>query len=452
MNWLRVSLFCFLAIIVSNVRLIPNIFNIDIGIGFWLILIIFVGATIGNIPRIKSKPTKKLNSVATGCELLTVFLVSSLLDLFVFIIDLVQNSTTMHWYDIVVTILCAVLFETIVFWRGILKIYSESTQLGIKNRLLGIVFAWIPLFNLYYLFKLIKVSNSEVAFETTKIHLNEKRAIQAICKTKYPILLVHGVFFRDFRYIDYWGRVPEELKKNGATIYYGNQQSAASVESCGKELANRINEIVQETGCGMVNIIAHSKGGLDSRAAISHFGAAGLVASLTTINTPHNGCLFAEYLLNKIPSSTVRIVSNTYNKVLHKLGDSNPDFVSAVQDLTNRACIERNQNTPNAPGVLYESVMSYCERATSGKFPLNLSYPLVQHFDGKNDGLVSIDSAKWGSNFILLSPNNMAKARRKASRGISHGDMIDLNRENIAGFDVREFYVQLVASLKNRGF
>ena len=29
--------------------------------------------------------------------------------------------------------------------------------------------------------------------------------------------------------------------------------------------------------------------------------------------------------------------------------------------------------------------------------------------------------------------------------------MIDLNRENIEGFDVREFYVQLVAELKTRG-
>ena len=29
--------------------------------------------------------------------------------------------------------------------------------------------------------------------------------------------------------------------------------------------------------------------------------------------------------------------------------------------------------------------------------------------------------------------------------------MIDLNRENIEGFDVREFYVQLVAELKTHG-
>ena len=30
--------------------------------------------------------------------------------------------------------------------------------------------------------------------------------------------------------------------------------------------------------------------------------------------------------------------------------------------------------------------------------------------------------------------------------------MIDLNRENIEGFDVREFYVNLVKGLKEKGF
>ena len=35
---------------------------------------------------------------------------------------------------------------------------------------------------------------------------------------------------------------------------------------------------------------------------------------------------------------------------------------------------------------------------------------------------------------------------------ISHGDVVDLNRENIRGFDVREFYVKLVADLKRRGY
>ena len=39
-------------------------------------------------------------------------------------------------------------------------------------------------------------------------------------------------------------------------------------------------------GCEKVNIIAHSKGGLDSRYMITHLGLADKVASLTTVATP----------------------------------------------------------------------------------------------------------------------------------------------------------------------
>lgn len=39
-----------------------------------------------------------------------------------------------------------------------------------------------------------------------------------------------------------------------------------------------------------------------------------------------------------------------------------------------------------------------------------------------------------------------------SDRGISHGDVIDLNRENIKGFDVREFYINLVSDLREKGF
>ena len=53
-------------------------------------------------------------------------------------------------------------------------------------------------------------------------------------------------------------------------------------------------QIIQKTGCEKVNIIAHSKGGLESRYAISQLGLSPYVASLTTINTPHHGCTFVD--------------------------------------------------------------------------------------------------------------------------------------------------------------
>ena len=74
---------------------------------------------------------------------------------------------------------------------------------------------------------------------------------------------------------------------------------------------------------------------------------------------------------------------------------------------------------------------------------MNFSYHLVKHFSGENDGLVSVEACQWGEKHILLRPTKQ--------RGISHGDMIDLGRENVEGFDVREFYVELVAELKGRG-
>jgi triacylglycerol lipase len=68
----------------------------------------------------------------------------------------------------------------------------------------------------------------------------------------------------------------------------------------------------------------------------------------------------------------------------------------------------------------------------------------VKKYDGPNDGLVATTSFAWGERFTLLEPSGR--------RGISHGDMVDMNRENFRGFDVREFYVQLVSDLRERGF
>ncbi|MGN1133241.1 MAG: lipase family alpha/beta hydrolase [Oscillospiraceae bacterium] len=346
--------------------------------------------------------------------------------------------------DIIINSIVAVIAEFILFWDGTIRLYTTSVQMGIKWRVVGLICGMIPILNIFVLIKTIKIADEEYMFECDKFELDNSRATSEICKTKYPLLLVHGVFFRDFKYLNYWGRIPNALKTNGAVIYYGSQQSAASVASCAQELCDKIKEIVDETGCGKVNIIAHSKGGLDARYALSCLGADKYVASLTTINTPHRGCQFADYLLDKASDSLRNSVSSKYNSALKVLGDTNPDFISAVTDLTAKNCKELNSICQDAPDVYYQSVGSKVNKAVNGKFPLNLSYHLVKYFDGDNDGLVSVDSMKWGENFIFLASNG--------KRGISHGDVIDLNRENIKGFDVREFYINLVSDLKNKGF
>jgi triacylglycerol lipase len=71
---------------------------------------------------------------------------------------------------------------------------------------------------------------------------------------------------------------------------------------------------------------------------------------------------------------------------------------------------------------------------------MNISHLIVRPFDGENDGLVSVESARWGKTCKVITV--------RGTRGVSHGDMIDLNRENIDDFDVRELYIDIVSNLK----
>lgn len=389
--------------------------------------------------------TKRLKLCDHGRICLTTFAYSCLVSVIyhiVFMIWMIPNVAS--WTDFLYSVLVCVVTLSILFWNGIINVYLFSVQLGIKHRVIGILCGLIPIANLFALGKIVKVVKDEVVTEENKYLLNESRKDKEICSTKYPVLFVHGVFFRDFKNFNYWGRIPKELEKNGCKVYYGNHQSALSVKDSAKELAERIRNIVAETNCKKVNIIAHSKGGLDVRYAIAKENIGEMVASLTTINTPHKGCEFADYLLTKVPKSIQNKIATTYNTSLRQLGDKNPDFMASVNDLTASGvkAINDDIGEEHLDNIYCQSYGSILNKATSGKFPLNLSYHLVKYFDGKNDGLVSIKSFPWGENYTLLTV--------KGNRGISHGDMIDLNRENIKGFDVREFYVQLVSDLKNR--
>ncbi len=410
----------------------------------WIALCLAGFLTMNVIPAAGSRklPKLRLRICAGGCELLLYFLISlsiSVIWLAATLPSMFYKERGMWFADL----LCVILVEAVVFWNGILRVYLTSSQIGVKWRIIGIICGWIPIANLIVLVRIIRLASEECRFESGKIWSTLERASEKLCQTKYPLLMVHGVFFRDYKYLNYWGRIPKQLEAHGAKIFYGNHQSAASVADSGAELAERIREILRETGCEKVNIIAHSKGGLDTRYAVGMLGMAPFTASLTTINTPHRGCVFADYLLDKIPQAVKDKVSGTYNAALKKAGDENPDFMAAVTDLTASACRRFNEEVKDVPGVYYQSVGSKLNIASGGRFPLNFSHHLVQYFDGPNDGLVSETSFPWGEDYTFLTTSG--------KRGISHGDVIDLNRENIKDFDVREFYVELVNALKRKG-
>ncbi len=412
-------------------------FSLTAIIPLFILLNLFVGT--------KPKGTKKLRLKLCnhGTVLLAVF-ACSLVPSLIWHTVLAFLTIPDTYLDFIFSALYCVLMSALLFWNGIICVYCTSTQMGIRWRVIGALCGMIPILNLVVLTRIIDVTAEEVEFELEKERVESDPSLAEVCKTKYPIVLIHGVFFRDNKLFNYWGRIPRTLKLHGATIYYGEHQSALTVKESARELAARIKLIIERSGCEKVNIIAHSKGGLDCRYAISEFGLAPYVASLTTINTPHRGCLFAERLLYAIPDNIKNKVATAYNVTLTALGDEEPDFLAAVNDLTAASCEKLNEKLSFPEGIYSQSVGSVMAHPQNGQFPLNLSYRYVKNFDGENDGLVGEASFAFGEKYTLLRTNG--------KRGISHGDMIDLNRENIRGFDVRAFYTELVKDLRGKGF
>lgn len=394
-------------------------------------------------PSFIKRPSKKLRISSDGADLLTSFLALVCIECIAFPIC---ASLVIGWFTapFLTDLAIIVVADLILFWNGIIRVYLTSDIIGVKWRVAGILCGLIPIAHLFVLIKIIGLVRFDVGAEEERKKRNDERKERSVCQTKYPLLLVHGVFFRDTRYLNYWGRIPKELEKNGATIFYGDQQSALGIADSAAEIAEKVKRITEQTGCEKVNIIAHSKGGLDCRYAITHLGLDRYVASLTTVNTPHRGCEFADWLFGKASENLQNSLAKTYNATLKKLGDASPDFLSAVKDLRASECAKMNETTPDVAGVFYQSTASKINKQLRNIFPLCFTSAFVKQFDGPNDGLVSIESAKWGEKTTVLSS--------PSPEGISHADMIDMSRHNRRDIDIPEFYVGLVADLKDRGF
>ena len=314
-------------------------------------------------------------------------------------------------------------------------------RLRIARRLLVWMLLWIPFLNYGLALYVRGLAKQETDHILYRISLDGVRAEKNVCSTKYPLLLVHGVGFRDFHYFNYWGRIPRALKKNGARVFYGHQEAWGTVEENAGILKEKIFEILRETGEEKVNIIAHSKGGLDSRYLISGLHMAPYVASLTTICTPHRGSMLAE-LLMKLPDFLYRGICGLMDRYFGMLGDRAPNAYVASRQLSCAWTQEFNRKYPDSSSVYYQSYASMMKCGASC-WLLSIPYWILKLLDAGSDGLVTEESARW-TNFRGTLKNTYL-------RGISHGDMIDLAREDYKGFDVIEFYIHLAGELKERG-
>lgn len=286
----------------------------------------------------------------------------------------------------------------------------------------------------YGMIALVDFANREVFFLSTNL--------------KFPVLLVHGMGFRDNKYIGYWGRIPKAFKEMGCSIHFGYQDSNADIETNGKHLAKRINQIIHETGAERVNIIAHSKGGLDSRYAISSLNMGNKVASLTTISTPHHGSKTIDKLM-KLPRWLIRIVCGCADCWFRLLGDKKPNTYKVLCAFTTDAAFKFNTQNPDCSNVFYQSY-AFVMKKPSSDFFMWLPNLVVKHIEGENDGLLTPASVQWG---IFRGVN-----RGVSNRGISHYDEIDLRRKPLSKItgngisDIIDIYREIVFELIKNGF
>ena len=268
-------------------------------------------------------------------------------------------------------------------------------------------------------------------------------------KTKYPILMLHGVGFRDLKWPLYWGRIPKALSGAGAELFYGNQDCWARVEDNAKTIKARIRQILDETNNEKLNIIAHSKGGLEARMVASSLKMGEHIASITTIGTPHRGSKTIDKLL-KSPDSLFNLASFAVNNWIGLLGDTKPNFYAVCRDFSTSYAEQFNEENPDVPGVFYQSFAGLMKTPLSD---LNLSTAslVVKMIEGDNDGLVSVESARWGESFTLLTGYT--------NRGVSHYDEIDFRRTPLwvkngteGASDICEVYKSIVEDLVKRGF
>ncbi|MCR5804877.1 MAG: alpha/beta hydrolase [Clostridia bacterium] len=265
---------------------------------------------------------------------------------------------------------------------------------------------------------------------------------------RYPVLMVHGMGFRDRKHLCYWGRIPRALEELGCNIYFGNQDSNGSTEDNALFLSKRIEQIVKENNIDKFNVIAHSKGGLDMRYAISTLGMNKYVATLTTIDTPHNGSLTVDKLM-RFPNFLIKIGCFFSDIWFRILGDKKPNTYKVISAFKTPVAEKFNRENPDDPNIYYQSFSFVCKKVTSDMF-LWISNLIVRHVDGENDGLLTPRDVRW-TNFrgIYRSVNN---------RGISHCDVVDMRRRPLSKkkgdgvSDIVDFYKDVVNELAEMGY
>lgn len=242
-------------------------------------------------------------------------------------------------------------------------------------------------------------------------------AADTYTQTRYPVVLVHGLFgFDQIGPADYFYAIPKALRDGGATVYTPAVSAANSNEVRGEQLLQTLRSLKATYGYTKFNLVGHSQGGETSRyvAAV----APELVASVTTVGTPHFGSKVADALgsVASVPllGPTLVALVNGLASVISFISGSPAlpqDALGALQSLNSAGAADFNAKYPqgapteacgSGPGSV-NGVSYYSVGGTSVLTnPLDISDPILAlgaltYGTEANDGLVGKCSSHWGT-------------------------------------------------------
>ena len=237
---------------------------------------------------------------------------------------------------------------------------------------------------------------------------------------KYPVILVHGLAIKNYKFIKSFGNIEKILKENGFKVYTSNQDGFGSIRNNAIQLKVEINKILEKEQCEKVNIIAHSKGGLDIKYMIEELDMVDKISSFTTLCTPFKGSSVASLLL-KLPN----FIKN---------------FIAFFLNFWYR--IFKDIETLKVPNTIYCQSYSSILMHSHDDFIMGIPHKFtIYHEKEPNDGLVSESSSKFGEYKGTAIDDS-----------ISHRDIVDFYPSKKKKEKIYNFYIDLCKELEDLGF
>ncbi len=172
-------------------------------------------------------------------------------------------------------------------------------------------------------------------------------------QTKHPIMLVQGILaFDSIAGVDYWYGIADKLESEGSTVYTAHINALNSSEARGEQLIAELENIqATQPTVEKFNLIAHSQGGLTARYVMTV--RPDLIASVTTLGSPHQGAPIADVLNDTFPEDT--FVGGAFETVAGAVGSlidmlsgdaSGSDVRALTSEFTTTGIASFNANYP----------------------------------------------------------------------------------------------------------